>query len=132
MNSTDMTRTVSKKTLNNLANLFIHKFQSNNGTKRKVDAKVVSKELNVTTALVDKIYIEAIRKGLVDVILISAKPDIDKHGQPYINSKGSLVIDKATIASLNRKLRANDKLSENDKFDIEVEGSLIILRKSYS
>jgi len=124
---TPKARTASKEQKDIFVQQFIEKYEDKNGLPVEVDAKDVSDDLNVSIPLVKDIFIQATNQGLHNVSLKSADRSAAKSDKQCINTKGSFILPKDTIAELNKNLEEERKFKIGDKFTATLEGERIIL-----
>lgn len=93
------------------------------------NVKDASDDLNVSIPLVKDIFIQATNQGLHNVSLKSADRSAAKSDKQCINTKGSFILPKDTIAELNKNLEEERKFKIGDKFTAiqSAEGERIIL-----
>ncbi|HML53124.1 MAG TPA: hypothetical protein PKC79_03435 [Solidesulfovibrio magneticus] len=123
-------RAIPAAEMNTLVSRFIADHKHDQATKVTIDQDSVAKAYNISTGLVEKIFLAALREGLDNVVLAESTHSSKGNSAPYINAKGSLIIGKDLIASLNNQLNPEFRLAGTIKIEIMPDGTGIILTKA--
>lgn len=94
-----------------------------------VDPVLLSKKYNISLPLIDKVYIKAVLLKAPRLDLSKTTKMKTKSEDPFINKRGSMMLGKSIIQSLNEDLDDNSKFNPGDKFKATHNGESIILTK---
>ncbi|AGW13850.1 hypothetical protein [Megalodesulfovibrio gigas] len=120
-------RKVSEEEINNFAHALVDKFKDKNDNDEIYHSEI-SGQFNVSSSVVDKIYIRAIALGLPKLILKQKEKKNDSTENPFINDRMSIMIGKSVINRLNEQIE-NDKFEVKDEFKVELDDDKIVLTR---
>jgi len=121
-------RTLNEEEMDKIVEIFIEDHKDKKD-KDIVDPVLLSKKYNISLPLVDKVYIKAVLRGAPRLDLSRPYKVKTKSEDPFINKRGSMMLGKSIIQSLNEDLDDNSKFNPGDKFKATLDNGSIVLTK---